>query len=343
MKQTRRAFVGTTAAMALAACARKARISQTTEQASSARAGSSIGRRPLGRTGTEVSMIGLGGYHLGTAKDRDDAVRMVHAALDRGIDFLDNCWAYHKGRSEEWMGHALRGGHRKRAFLMSKIDGRTKESARAQIDQSLMRLGTDVIDLMQLHEIMHEGDAERIFGPGGAIEALIEAKQAGKIRFVGFTGHKDPSHHLRLLERAAAQGFTFDTVQMPLNVLDAHYRSFEQEVLPRAQKAGTGIIGMKALASGEILEAKVVSAADAQRYALSLPIAVLVVGCSSMSDLDHATAVATGFVPLEGEERSALLARTAPKADGGAIEKYKTTTSHDSTTHNPHWLDSATL
>jgi aryl-alcohol dehydrogenase-like predicted oxidoreductase len=203
----------------------------------------------LGRTGERVSIVGLGGYHLGIPTE-EESVRIVRTALDHGMNFLDNCWDYNDGASEERMGKALRGGYRERAFLMTKLDGRTARAAAEQLEQSLRRLATETIDLVQIHEVIREDDPERCFAEGGAIEALVAARQAGKLRYLGFTGHKDPAIHLRMLERARQQGFRFDTVQMPLNVLDAHYRSFEREVLPVALADGVAVLGMKPMAAG---------------------------------------------------------------------------------------------
>ena len=221
--------------------------------------------RKLGRTGVEVSLVGLGGYHIGQAGDEQTAVRIIRAAIDHGLTFMDNCWDYNEGRSHVWMGRALRDGYRRRAFLMTKIDGRTRKAAAAQIDQSLRDLGTDVIDLMQIHEVIRDSDPARVFGPDGAIEALVAAQKAGKIRFIGFTGHKSPAIHLKMLEAAAAHRFTFDTVQMPLNVMDAHYDSFERRVLPVTDKSGVAVLAMKPLGSGMFLRSA------AAREAAGLP------------------------------------------------------------------------
>jgi aryl-alcohol dehydrogenase-like predicted oxidoreductase len=210
--------------------------------------------RKLGRTGVEVSAIGLGGFHIGIQKDENESIRIIHAAIDGGITFLDNSWDYNKGASEERMGKALQGGRRDKVFLMTKIDGRTKKEAAKQIDESLQRLQTDHLDLLQHHEIIRLEDPDRIFAPGGAQEAVLAAKQAGKVRFIGFTGHKDPLVHLRMLEVAAKHDFHFDTVQMPLNVMDAHFRSFAHLVLPVLVKEGIGVLGMKPIASGLILQ-----------------------------------------------------------------------------------------
>lgn len=305
--------------------------------------GGSIARRRLGRTGVQVSMIGLGGFHIGVPEDEQEGIRLVRLALDHGIDFLDNCWDYHMGESERRMGKALRDGYRQKAFLMTKIDGRTRAAAAGQIDQSLSRLQTDVIDLLQIHEVIRLEDAARVFAPDGAIEALLAAKQAGKIRFIGFTGHKDPLIHLAMLQAAQDHGFVFDTVQMPLNVMDVHYRSFENEVLPDLLQRDIGVLGMKALGGGAVLESGVVTARECLRYALSLPASVVITGCDSVAVLEQALDVAMRFHPLAPAERAALLARTAPFGKGGTYELSKTTEHFDSTTQNPHWLEEARL
>ena len=300
-------------------------------------------KRRLGRTGVEVSAVGLGGFHLGQAKDEATSIRMVHKALDHGLDFMDNCWDYNMGESERRMGKALDGGLRKKAFLMTKLDGRTRTSAQQQLEQSLTRLRTDVIDLVQIHEVIYADDPARVFGPDGAMEAYVAAQKAGKLRFIGFTGHKDPAMHLAMLKAAKDHGFTFDTVQMPLNVMDAHYRSFEKEVLPVLQKDDIGVLGMKAIGSGILLESGAVSARECIEYSLSLPTSVVITGCESEGVLDQALDVAMRFRPLTASSREALLARTAPFAQGGKYEQFKTSTRFDGTTQNPHWLETATL
>jgi aryl-alcohol dehydrogenase-like predicted oxidoreductase len=299
--------------------------------------------RQLGRTGVTVSAIGIGGAHLGSQEDEEESIAIVRSAIDRGVTFLDNCWDYHGGKSEERMGKALRDGYRSRAFLMTKLDGRTNESARDQLEQSLRRLQTDVIDLVQIHEVIRPDDPDRAFREGGCIEALVAAKAAGKIRFIGFTGHKDPSIHLAMLKAADAHGFTFDTVQMPLNVMDAHYRSFEKLVLPVALSKNMGILGMKSMGDKIILESKVVTAPECLRYALSLPTSVVITGCDSMSVLDQAIDAAVNFRPYTQAETAELLGRTARLAKDGTYEKFKTSDRFDSTSHNPKWLTSAEI
>lgn len=297
-----------------------------------------IPRRRLGRTGAEVSIVGLGGFHMGVQDDPGESVRIVRAAVDGGIDFLDNCWDYNGGESERRMGRALRDGYRGRVFLMSKIDGRSREKAASQIDESLRRLETEVVDLMQIHEVIRESDPERVFADGGAVEALVAARQAGKIRFIGFTGHKSPRWHLAMLREADRHGFAFDTVQMPLNVLDAHYDSFERQVLPELLARDVGVIGMKPMADGRIVRRSIATPEECLGYALGLPVGVVVTGCESRERVEQALRAARGFrVPTE-EEVTALLQRTAEAAREGENEPYKTTERYDGTTQNPWWL-----
>jgi predicted aldo/keto reductase-like oxidoreductase len=295
--------------------------------------------RVLGRTGERVSAIGLGGWHLGFEQiDEALSIRIIRTAIDRGITFMDNSWDYNDGRSELRMGKALKDGYRGKVFLMTKIDGRTKREAARQLDESLRRLRTDRIDLVQHHEVLRYEDPHRIFDEEGANAALVEARQAGKLRYIGFTGHKDPRIHLYMLEVAADQGFTFDTVQMPLNVMDAHYRSFEKLVLPKLVKQQIGVLGMKPLANGVILESATVTAIECLHYALSLPTSVVITGCDSMDILDQALEAARNFHPMGQAEVQALLARTAKAASKGEFEPFKTTSIFDATASNPEWL-----
>ena len=293
--------------------------------------------RVLGRTGEKVSCIGVGGYHIGNPSE-EEATKIIRSAVDAGINFMDNCWDYHDGDSEVRMGKALRDGYRDKVFLMTKIDGRSKQGAAKQIDESLQRLQTDHLDLLQMHEIIRFEDPDVIFAQGGAMEALAEAKQAGKIRYIGFTGHKDPQIHLRCIEIAEQHGFTFDTVQMPLNVMDAHFRSFEKKVVPVAVKKHMGILGMKPLAAGNILKSNTVSPIEALHYALNLPTSVVITGMESMENLQQALEAARTFKPLSHSEVNKLLARTAEAAATGRFEKFKTTSNYDGTAHNPKWL-----
>ena len=306
--------------------------------------GARMQTRNLGRTGALVSVLGLGGYHLGLPKDEQESLRIVRTALDHGMNFMDNCWDYNEGKSEERMGKALRDGYRQKAFLMTKLDGRTAQSTRDQLEQSLKRLQTEVIDLVQIHEVIRDTDPERCFGKGGTIEALVEARKAGKLRFIGFTGHKDPRIHRHMIETAKANGFHFDTVQMPVNVLDAHYRSFEKEIIPLAQQEGIAVLGMKSMGAGLILESGAASALECLRYAMSVPgIGVTITGCDSMGVLEQALWLGTTFVPMPDDERQKLLARTAPQAQGGKWEKFKTTSTFDGTEQHQHWLTTARL
>ena len=295
--------------------------------------------RTLGRTGVEVSLIGLGGWHLGFKHlDEELATRMIRTAVDNGINFMDNCWDYNEGASEKRMGKALRNGYRERAFLMTKIDGRTKQEAAKQLDESLERLQTDYIDLVQHHEILRYEDPHRIFDAEGANAALLEARTAGKVRFIGFTGHKDPRIHLYMLEVAREYGFVFDTVQMPINVMDAHYRSFEKLVLPELVKQNIGVLAMKTLANGAILKSKTVSAVECLQYAMNLPVSVVITGCESMENLEQAITAARTFKPMTDEQISSLLAKTAKAAARGEYELFKTTSIYDGTASHPEWL-----
>lgn len=294
--------------------------------------------RTLGRTGEQVSVIGLGGYHIGMQSDEAESVQIIRAGLDGGINFLDNCWDYNSGESEIRMGKALQGGYRQKAFLMTKIDGRTKEAAEKQIDESLARFETDRIDLVQMHEVIREADPERIFAKGGAMEALMAAKKAGKIRYIGFTGHKSPEIHLKMLETAAAHSFTFDTVQMPLNVMDAHYDSFEKMVLPVLVKNRIGVLGMKPMGDKIILSSKTATPVECLHYAMNLPTSVVITGCDSMEILQQAIGAAKSFRPMDGTEVAALLAKTAEAGKNGQFELYKTSHNFDGTYANPQWL-----
>ncbi len=294
--------------------------------------------RMLGSTGQKVSAIGMGGFHVSKPKTDADAVKLIRAAIDRGITFMDNCWDYADGVSEIRMGKALQDGYRKKVFLMSKFDGRDKKSAAKQIDESLLRLKTDVLDLMQFHEVIRLEDPDKIFAEGGAAEALMEAKKAGKVRFVGFTGHKDPFVHLRMLETAAKHNFKFDTVQMPLNVMDAHFRSFQNEVLPELVKQKIGVLGMKSLGDPFILDSNTVTAPEALRYSLSLPTSVVITGIEKMEILEQALSVAKNFKPYTEAEMSALLIKTKDAAMTGKFEKFKTDSRFDGTAKNPKWL-----
>jgi len=295
--------------------------------------------RTLGSTGEKVSAIGVGGWHLGLKHvDEKLAIRIVREAIDRGINFLDNCWDYNEGESETRMGKALRDGYRGRAFVMTKIDGRNKKEAAKQLDESLKRLDVDCIDLVQHHEILRFEDPHRIFHEAGANAALVEAREAGKLRYIGFTGHKDPHVHVYMLEVAEHNGFRFDSVQMPLNVMDAHYRSFEKQVVPELVKLKIGILGMKSMANGILLKSKTVTPVECLHYALSLPTSVVITGIDSMEILNQAFAAADSFHPLSDEEREALLQKTRDAAAKGEFEPFKTSSIFDGTAENPEWL-----
>jgi aryl-alcohol dehydrogenase-like predicted oxidoreductase len=299
-----------------------------------------IPTRPLGRTGERVSCIGLGGWHLALPHvDAKLAERIIHAAVDRGMTFMDNCWDYNDGASEERMGKALaQDGRRGRAFLMTKIDGRSGKAATAQLEESLKRLRTDCIDLVQHHEMLRFDDADRIFRDEGAQPALERAREAGKLRYIGFTGHKSPQIHLHTLALAREHGVRFDAVQMPLNVMDAHFRSFERLVLPELVKDGIGVLGMKPLANGRILQSRTVSAPECLHYALHLPTSVVITGCDSMEILEQACDAARAFRPMDDAELHALLGRTREAAESGEYELFKTTSIYDGTAQHPEWL-----
>ena len=300
---------------------------------------SDIPRRPLGRTGERVSCIGLGGWHLALSHvSARLAEKLIHAAIDRGVDFMDNCWDYNEGTSEERMGKALAGGRRERVFLMTKIDGRSGKEATRQLEQSLKRLKTDCIDLVQHHEMLRFDDADRIFEEDGAQPALERAREAGKLRYIGFTGHKNPHIHLHTLEVALEHGTTFDAVQMPLNVMDAHFRSFQRQVLPHLVKQQVGVLAMKTMANGRILQSKTVSATECLHYALNLPTSVVITGCDSMEILDQACEAARTFRPMGEAEVAALLARTRAAAMTGEYELFKISSLYDGTAQNPDWL-----
>lgn len=294
--------------------------------------------RTLGKTGEKVSAIGLGGHHIGRPKEKSDGIALIRTAIDRGINFMDNCWDYHDGKSEIWMGEALRDGYRNKVFLMTKFDGRTKAATARQIDESLKRLQTDRIDLIQFHENIRLEDPDRYFATNGPHEAVMEAKKAGKIRYIGFTGHKDPMVHLRMLDQAEAHSFQFDTAQMPLNLMDAHFRSFGQHVVPRLVAKGMGVLGMKPMADGAIPKNGVVTAKECLHYALSLPTSVVITGCESMTILEQALDAVKSFQPLSAQAKQTLLNKTRQLAMTGTIEKFKTTELFDGTAKNPSWM-----
>jgi aryl-alcohol dehydrogenase-like predicted oxidoreductase len=295
--------------------------------------------RTLGRTGEKISAIGLGGFHIGVPELNDnEAIRIIRTAIDEGITFMDNCWDYHEGRSEIRMGKALRDGYRDKVFLMTKIDGRTKSLAAKQVNECLRRLHVDCIDLMQHHEVLRMEEGDVIFGEDGANEALLAAKKAGKIRYIGFTGHKDPAVHLRTIEVASQHRFHFDAVQMPLNVFDAHFRSFEKEVLPVLVKSKIGVLGMKPFASGTIPQTGAANGIECLQYALNLPTSVVITGMESMARLEQALEAVHTFKPMTRASVAKLLARTKKAAFTGKHEGFKTTREFDATALHPEWM-----
>jgi aryl-alcohol dehydrogenase-like predicted oxidoreductase len=297
--------------------------------------------RILGRTGERVSALGLGGSHIGESYVSDrEATRIIRSAIDHGLTFMDNSWDYHGGRSEIRLGKALLDGYREKAFVMTKVDGRTKEEAARQINQSLKRLQTDHVDLLQHHEVIRFDDADRIFAKGGAMEAFVDARKAGKTRYIGFTGHKDPHIHLYMLEKARQHDFRLDTVQMPLNLMDAHFRSFQKNVLPVLLAEKIGVLGMKSMGSGVLLKSKVVTAIECLHYAMTLPTSVVITGIDSMKILKQALEAARTFRPLSESQISKLLAKTQRVAMDGEYELFKTSNHFDSTAQNPEWLGS---
>jgi len=327
---SRRGFLGFTVASLF--------LARADQQVPQSESRNGIPYRTLGRSGEKVSLIGLGGYHLGKQANPQESIRIIRTGLDEGINFLDNCWDYNGGESEIRMGNALRDGYRQKAFLMSKIDGRTKAVATSQINESLRRLQTDKIDLLQFHEVIRDTDPDRIFAEGGGMEAVLEAQKAGKIRYIGFTGHKSPGIHLRMLAAAAKHGFTFDSVQMPLNVMDAHFDSFEKKVLPFLLKHDIGVLGMKPMGDHIILDSKTATPVECLHYAMNLPTSVVITGCDSLPILQQALEAARDFLPLSASEVAALLAKTAKAAEVGQFELYKTSHQFDGTYANPHWL-----
>ena len=327
---SRREFLGMTAASLLIAGSLNGAAKPDTKNG--------IPYRTLGRTGEKVSVVGLGGYHLGKQSDPDESIRIIRTGIDEGINFLDNCWDYNGGESEIRMGKALGDGYRQKAFLMTKVDGRTKTAAAAQLDESLRRLQTDRIDLLQFHEVIRDSDPDRIFAEGGGMEAVLEAKRAGKVRFIGFTGHKSPDIHLKMLATASKHGFKFDAVQMPLNVMDAHFNSFEKRVLPVLTENGIAVLGMKPMGDHVILESKTVTPTECLYYSMNLPTSVVITGCDSMGILQQALHAARNFQPMNSSQVAALLAKTAKAAEAGQFELYKTSHQFDGTYANPQWL-----
>jgi len=296
--------------------------------------------RTLGRTGEKVSLLGLGGYHIGVQADERESIRIIRSAIDHGVNFMDNCWDYNDGQSEIRMGKALRDGYRQKVFLMTKINGRTAGSATRQLETSLKRLEVDHLDLLQFHQLTDMSEPDRIFGPGGAFEAVMAAKKAGKVRTIGFTGHSDPAVHLKMLNTAFARGFTFDTVQMPLSVMDAHHRSsFAKEVLPVLVEHRIGVLGMKTLGGdGAILSSRTVTALECLHYAMNLPTSVVINGCDSMERLQQGLEAARTFRPLGKAELGALLKKTAMAGKNGQYEPFKNSHQFNAPHYNPNWL-----
>ncbi len=321
----RRTFVKS-AALATVASLVQNPVQAGTEQAQSNTV-ESVPKKMLGETGVRVSALGLGGFHLGTAKDQKDASGIVDHAVDAGINFFDNAWEYHNGESENRLGNALI-GKREKVILMTKVctHGRGKEVAMRMLEESLRRLKTDYLDVWQIHEVVYDNDPDLIFAPNGAAEALLTAKQQGKVRFIGFTGHKDPAIHLRML----SHDFPFDTVQMPLNCCDATFRSFEQQVLPEAKRRGIAVLGMKSLGgSGELVTSGTITPEEGLRYAMSLPVATTVSGVDSFLVLQQNLEIARNFRPMTEVEMSALRERCRPVAADGRFERFKTTKFYD--------------
>jgi aryl-alcohol dehydrogenase-like predicted oxidoreductase len=295
-------------------------------------------QRRFGGSNEKVSAIGLGGYHIGKPEDPDVGVEIVRTAIDSGITFLDNSWDYHEGESELRMGRALRDGYRERAFVMTKLDSRTADGTLRQFEESMSRLELTSVDLLQLHEVIREDDVDKAFAPGGAIETYLELKEQGAARFIGFTGHKDPEIHVKMLLAALDRGIVFDAVQMPVSPFDANFRSFSQRVIPICREHDIAVIGMKSLGSGRFVDATSVSAPELLRWSLSQPITTLVTGCETLDDVKQAAEVGTDFVPVSTEEQRSIAEQVAEVAADGRLEEYKTDTTHDATSDNPHWL-----
>ncbi len=326
---TRRTFLQQAAGVAAVAGVAR-RVVAGTSPASA----TGIPTRELGRTGERVSIVGLGGWHAAAHDDEAKSVRLIHTAIDEGITFLDNAWEYHEGQAEEVMGKALAmEGYRQKVFLMTKCCAREHAEAKSNLEDSLRRLRTDVIDLWQFHEINYDNDPDWVFEKG-ALKVALEARKEGKVRYIGFTGHKDPRIHLQMLE----QPFEWDTAQMPINVADASYRSFQKQVVPVCLEKGVGVVGMKGLGGGGtgpgvLVNGTGLPAAECLRYSLSLPVSAQVVGVASLDHLEQAVAVARGFEPLSEREQADLVARVAPAAGDGRFELFKSTQAFDSGTH----------
>jgi uncharacterized protein len=336
-KQTRRDFLGRMA-IGIAGVTGAGLNPSAVEKALASEVKQGMIYRTLGRSGEKVSLIGLGGAHIGGQPRVEDSIRIVRSGIDRGITFMDNCWDYNGGVSEVRMGKALRDGYRQKVFLMTKTDAQVADLWNKQLHESMQRLQTDVIDLIQFHEVIRMGDPDRIFGPGGAFEAALAARKAGKVRYIGFTGHKDPDIHLKMLNTGFKHGFTFDAVQMPLNVMDPHYHSFAEKVVPVCVKHGIGVLGMKPLADGAIPRSHIVPPIECLHYAMNLPTSVVINGCDTMERLDQALEAVRTFKPMSKTQVAALLEKTAKAAANGGMEPFKTSNRFDGTVRNPQWL-----
>jgi uncharacterized protein len=336
-KPTRRDFLGRVA-VGIAGITGSSLDPSSMEKALAATTSQGMIYRMLGRSGEKVSLLGLGGFHIGMQPNEQESIHLIRTAIDHGVTFMDNCWDYNAGVSETRMGKALKDGYRQKVFLMTKTDAQVKDAWEKQLHESMQRLQTDVIDLIQFHEVIRMGDPDRIFGPDGAIEAALAARKAGKVRYIGFTGHKDPAIHLKMLNTGFKHGFTFDTVQMPLNALDAHYHSFAKEVVPVCVKHGIGVLGMKPLADGAIPRNNVLPAIDCLHYAMNLPTSVVINGCENLERLEQGLEAVRTFKPLSESQVAELLAKTAKAAANGGLEPFKTTHTYDATWHDPKML-----
>jgi uncharacterized protein len=336
-KPTRRDFLGRMA-VGIAGITGSSLNPSTVEKALAATTSQGMIYRRLGRSGEKVSLLGLGGYHIGTQSTEQESIRLIRTAIDNGVTFMDNCWDYNDGVSEARMGKALQNGYRQKVFLMTKTDGQVKAAWEKQLHECLQRLRTDMIDLVQFHEVIRMGDPDRIFGPNGAFEAALAARKAGKLRYIGFTGHKDPSIHLKMLNTGFKHGFTFDAAQMPLNALDPHYHSFAKEVVPVCVKHGIGVLGMKPLAFGAIPSNNVLPAIECLHYAMNLPTSVVINGCDTLERLNQGLEAVRTFKPMSESQVAALLAKTAKAAANGGLQLFKTSDTFDGTYHNPQWL-----
>ena len=336
-KPTRRDFLGSMA-VGIAGMTGGSLASPADEKTLAATTSHGMIYRTLGRSGEKVSLLGLGGYHIGIQPTEQESIHLIRTAIDHGVTFMDNCWDYNDGVSEIRMGKALQDGYRQKVFLMTKTDAQVKDLWEKQFHESMRRLQADVIDLIQFHEVIRMGDPDRIFGPGGAFEAALAARKAGKVRYIGFTGHKDPAIHLKMLNTGFEHGFTFDTVQMPLNVMDPHYHSFVEAVVPVCVKHGIGVLGMKPLANGIIPRNRLVPAIECLHYAMNLPTSVVINGCDTMERLNQGLEAVHTFKPMSKSQVAALLAKTAKAAANGGMEPFKTTHEFDATWHDPKML-----